>query len=85
MSVQPIRDSLPDWPRFMKRARAAAYCDLSEAAFEREIVSGRLPSAIILGGKDHWCRRELDKALDRLTGASDVPDYRKEHEERYGT
>lgn len=26
------------WPRMLKRDKAAAYCDLSVAAFEREIV-----------------------------------------------
>ena len=25
----------PDWPRMMRRATAAAYCDLSEGSFER--------------------------------------------------
>lgn len=29
-------------PRMMKRKTAAQYCDLSEAAFEREIIAGRL-------------------------------------------
>lgn len=72
------------WPRMMKRQTAAAYCDLSVAAFEREIVAGRLPSSVQLGGREHWCRNALDKALDNLTGGGDTPDYRKELLERYG-
>lgn len=73
-----------DWPRMMKRATAARYCDLSEAAFEREITAGRLPSSVKLGGREHWCRKALDRALDNLTGGGDVPDYRRELLERYG-
>jgi len=73
------------WPRAMKRKTAAAYCDLSEAAFEREIVAGRLPAGVMLGGREHWCKNALDKALDQLTGAQDVPDYRKRLQDRYGS
>jgi len=39
------------WPRMLKRDKAAAYCDLSVAAFEREIVAGRLPAGVMLGGR----------------------------------
>lgn len=53
-------------PRMMARQRAAHYCDLSEAEFEREVASGTLPSAIMLGKKPHWNRKDLDEYLDRL-------------------
>ncbi len=72
------------WPRMMKRPTAAAYCDLSVAAFEREIATGRLPAPVVLGGREHWCKNALDRALDQLTGVEQVPDYRKKLMERYG-
>lgn len=72
------------WPRMMRKTTAARYCDMSEAAFEREINAGRLPFPITLGNREHWCRNALDKALDRLTGAEPVPEYRKQLQERYG-
>ena len=58
------------WPRMLKRTRAAEYCDLSVAAFEREIIAGRLPAGVMLGGREHWCKNALDKALDELTGTN---------------
>jgi hypothetical protein len=67
--------TVPDWPRMMKRGLAALYCDLASAAFEREVAAGRLPSPVLLGGEEHWCRRDLDQALDNLTGAG-APDWR---------
>lgn len=64
------------WPAMMRRKTAAQYCDLSEGAFEREIIAGRLPSGISFGGHDHWSKDALDAAFERLTGG-DVPEYRK--------
>lgn len=74
------------WPRMLKRATAAAYCDMSIAAFEREIVDGRLPAPVMLGNREHWCKNALDKALDAITGGGDgaEPDYIRETRERYG-
>ena len=67
------------WPRMMKRATAAAYCDLSEPAFLREVACGRLPEPVTLGGSEHWSQRLLDDSLARLTGEGDAPadDWRK--------
>ena len=65
----------PDWPRMMKRATAAAYLDLSEAAFEREVMDGVVPMPVKLGGREHWCRLAIDAAMDRLTG-DHIPDWR---------
>lgn len=75
------------WPRTMKRARAAAYCDLSESAFEREVLEGRLPQPVKLGNRDHWCKNALDAALDHITGQGqdNEPDYVREMREKYGT
>lgn len=68
---------IPTWPRMMKRATAAAYCDLSVASFEREVAIGRLPLPVKLGNTEHWCQAQIDAALDRLTGQA-APDWRKE-------
>ncbi len=83
MTARP-RLEMPHWPRMMKRATAARYCDMSEAAFEREITAGRLPSPVMLGGREHWCIKALDRALDSITGADAEPDYLKELKARYG-
>lgn len=56
------------WPHMMKRATAAAYCDLSVNAFIGEVAAGRLPSATNLGGREHWFRPSLDKCLARIAG-----------------
>jgi hypothetical protein len=61
----------------MKRATAAAYCDLSESAFTGEVAAGRLPSPVNLGGRDHWFRPSLDNALAAIAGDT-VADYEKE-------
>lgn len=66
----------PDWPRLMQRQKAAAYVDMSVPKFEAEITLGNLPTSIMIGGREHWCRRALDEAVDRLMGGTqDVPDY----------
>lgn len=70
--------------RMLLRKDAAAYCSLSIAAFEREIATGRLPLPVMLGGKEHWCIRALDKSLDAITGQGDLPDYERRFNERFG-
>lgn len=65
------------WPHMMKRATAAQYCDLSEGAFIREVAAGRLPTAVNLGGRDHWFRPSLDKALARIAGEA-ATDYEED-------
>jgi hypothetical protein len=62
-------------PRMMTRARAAHYCDLSEAELEREVAAGRLPLPVQFGTKPHWSRKELDEYLDRIAGDA-APDWR---------
>lgn len=54
------------WPSMMRRATAAEYLDMSEAAFEREVAAGRVPPAITFGGRPHWHKDALDKALAML-------------------
>lgn len=72
------------WPEMMKKKTAAEYCDLSEPAFEREVASGRLPIGVTFGGREHWRKSGLDKALDYLTGDASVPAYRRNLHERAG-
>jgi len=64
-------DKLPYWPAMMLRKTAAAYLDMSEPAFEREVSSGTLPMPVILGNKPHWHREQIDAMLADLTGAGD--------------
>lgn len=72
------------WPATMKRKTAAEYLDMSEAAFEREIVAGRLPAGIMFGGREHWRKDAIDAAIDKLAGEVDEPGYLKEWREKYG-
>lgn len=72
------------WPRLMKRKTAAEYCDMSETAFQGEVLNGRLPCSILLGKREHWDRSALDAAINKLAGNDDEPDYRKELRARYG-
>lgn len=65
------------WPHMMKVDTAAQYCDLSRAAFVGEVAAGRLPSPVNLGGRDHWFRPALDKALALIAG-DDTPEYEQE-------
>lgn len=64
-------DKLPYWPAAMLRKTAAAYLDMSEAAFEREVMSGRLPMPILFGGKERWSREQIDVYLSNLTDNED--------------
>lgn len=60
--------ALPFWPRMMKRATAARYCDLTATEFEREVAAGNLPMPIRLGSSEHWDRLAIDEELSRLGG-----------------
>lgn len=57
-------------PAMMQRKTAAQYCDMSEEAFEREVVCGRLPMPVMLGERPHWHRVTIDVYLDRIAGAT---------------
>lgn len=61
---------LPHWPGMMKRTTAARYCDLSVAEFEREVADGRLPMPAKLGNTEHWNKRLMDDALERISGGA---------------
>ena len=77
--------SAPHWPQSMKRKTAAAYMDMTEAAFEREVAAGRLPGPFMFGNREHWHKPDLDAALARIAGGvEDEPEYLRKHRERYG-
>lgn len=78
------KTDIPAWPSMMKRSTAAAYLDMSEAAFEREIIGGRMPAPITFGGRPHWRKDAIDAAIAALDRTSDIPAWQKEFEERYG-
>lgn len=70
-------ERIPDWPAMMNRTMAADYCSLSVAQFLREIVDGRLPEPVKLGGRDRWHRPTIDKHLEVIArGADDPYDWR---------
>lgn len=72
----------------MSKRIAADYCGLSIAAFEKEMLAGRLPTSVPWGGREQWRKSAIDKALDHLTGDGAVegePEYRKKLRERYAS
>lgn len=71
------------WPAMMSRKTAVEYLDVSEAAFEREIASGRLPDGILFGGRTHWRKDVLDKALAVISGEMESDDYLTRFYEKY--
>lgn len=66
LSDQDIALRFPDWPELMRQRTAAAYLDLSESAFIREVYRGTLPYPIVLGGRQSWSRQELDASIAKL-------------------
>jgi|GEM_PF-1418621 len=77
------------WPEMMLQKDAAEYCSMSAAAFEREVLAGRLPMPVRFGGKDRWRKAAIDKALDVLTGDAAIPGsdapYRRRTRERHAS
>lgn len=41
---------------------------MSIPSFEREIAAGRLPTGVMFGGRTHWHRDAIDKALANIAG-----------------
>lgn len=70
------------WPGMMSRKTAVEYLDVSDAAFEREIAAGRIPEAIQFGGRPHWRKEALDKAMAIISGEV-VKDHLIRFEERH--
>jgi hypothetical protein len=76
-----VKPTTPHWPAMMRRATAAAYLDISERSFIGEIAAGRLPSGIILGGREHWRKDAIDAAIENLN-VQQVPEHIRRFEER---
>lgn len=56
---------MPDWPRLMSRALAAAYVGISPSHFD-----GVYPiEPIVWAGKKLWDRKRLDEWIDRYQGS----------------
>lgn len=60
---------LPDWPRIMRREKAAQYLDISPAMLDQAVTSGKMPKPIpITGTIKGWVRDDLDAWIeDRRT------------------
>jgi len=72
------------WPAMMSRKTAVEYCDVSDAAFEREIAAGRIPEGTMFGGKPHWRKDVLDKALAIVAGEMTLDHIARFEERRRG-
>ena len=57
------------WPRLMRAATAAAYCDEKSIQSFRRGVGTLYPYAIRISGKgERWLKEDLDAAIESLTG-----------------
>jgi predicted DNA-binding transcriptional regulator AlpA len=70
-SDRDIALRFPDWPQMMRQRTAAAYLDLSESAFIREVYRGTLPNPVVLGGRQSWNREQIDTAIAKLLATND--------------
>lgn len=75
------RLSPPDWPRMMRKSTASAYLDMSDAAFQRAVDAGELPSPVQLGDTILWSRPALDKSCENM--ASEVDHDWRQHAPLY--
>lgn len=64
----------------MLRKTAVQYCDISDAQFGREVMDRRLPQPVLFGGKEHWHRASLDRALAVIAGEESVSRWRENSE-----
>ena len=53
------------WPGFMLKTTLAKYLQVCPATITNELLLGRLPEPITLGGRDHWSKEEVDAMLRR--------------------
>ncbi|MDD7970220.1 helix-turn-helix transcriptional regulator [Roseinatronobacter alkalisoli] len=54
---------LPDWPGYLRRARAAQYVDVSTTKFDDLVREGALPAPITRLGVKVWSRAQIDDLL----------------------
>lgn len=55
------------WPQAMGIKKACEYLDIGETKFREMLKVGDLPEEFPLGGRPHWHRAELDKAIKTLS------------------
>lgn len=55
-------NELPDWPRLMQRALAAAYLGVSPSTFDRRFK--HIEPVLGIGGNKLWDKKDLDAAVD---------------------
>jgi len=66
--------TLPDWPRLMRREKAAAYLDLSMSLFDRAVSEGHLPQpTTFYASVKMWRRDDLDAWIDDRCAAQTAP------------
>ena len=77
---------LPDWPRQLSRAQAAAYIGVSPGTLDQDIRAGRYPRGVKVGGRILWDRKALDVAVDRIhgTGAKSTDEILERLNDRQG-
>lgn len=63
--AKPVRADMPNWPRLLSEAQAAAYVSLSRNMF-RARVGVLWPKAIRIGRRKLYDRAALDRAVDGL-------------------
>ena len=59
----------------MRKDYAAAYLDIPVAKFERAVLAGKLPAAVLVLDEERWSKAKLDECLGRMIG--DRADFRK--------
>ncbi len=71
MSAALDMSRLPDWPRMMSRAVAAAYVGVSENHFAAHFPI----QPVRLGKRKLYDKSEIDSYLDNLSGRNDDDDW----------
>ncbi len=66
MTVLENRQRLGIAPRLLRRARAAAYLDMSPTCFDKLVKDGLLPAPKKLHSFKMWDRDDLDALADSL-------------------
>lgn len=68
---------LPDWPRIMRREKAAQYLDISPEMLDQAVASGKMPKPIpITATIKGWVRDDLDAWIeDRRQGYYPTSDW----------
>lgn len=72
------------WPAMMSRKTAIEYLDVGEAGFEREVAAGRIPPGTLFGGRPHWRKDAIDKALAAISGEITMEHIARFEERRRG-